>query len=375
MSFFRAFIIVFALQNSSATYAKTPITKQNVVSVKEGLSNYTSCKNSALEKARSAKTGKTKKALLGKYLYQCREEYPSFFMMSLCKSKALKNYSSSPTDFKLAMKDCRYEYSKLKYNPKSIIPVTWHKDKIYFAGVGLNSPLKISEKNEGLGLKKQFGNLNCENVINSKKQASLVEYILIGNNIKSWRPFAHSDAKKLITKFGFEKNETKVFSEALGEVIKESGSDSLLNYLPSASCHFDRNLKHSIDGIKIYYLLGKNKTEATPYFGIAFYKKRKKPLVKSLISKLRDQWPYSSFATKKENYTLISQYPVTEFDFQGDPKNLCKGSRSNTEVIIVGHYNKPKRADFIVVANIENLCNFGDKAASQFLKEFKDSKL
>ena len=64
----------------------------------------------------------------------------------------------------------------------------------------------------------------------------------------------------------------------------------------------------------------------------------------------------------------MSQYLVNYYDHQGDPKNLCKGSRSNSEIIILGHYKKAKRVDFIVVANIENLCNFGDKAASNFLK-------
>ena len=148
------------------------------MSVKEGLSNYTMCKNKALARSKKYKNTKKRKAALTTMLTECREEYPSYFMMSLCKSKALKT-TSSPTDFKLAMKDCRYEYAKLKYNPKSIIAATWHKEKIYFAGVALKLHSQNQQKRRYWS-EKSFGNFNCENVINSKKDPNYIEYILIG---------------------------------------------------------------------------------------------------------------------------------------------------------------------------------------------------
>ena len=79
-------------------------------------------------------------------------------------------------------------------------------------------------------------------------------------------------------------------------------------------------------------------------------------------------------SNKTANYTLISQYDVDDFDEEGDPKNLCLGPRANTELVLIGHYNSKKKADFVVVTNVSNLCSFGDKAAGRFLTESGVSK-
>ena len=144
---------MFAIFQQQIALSRNQIKKQDIVSIKEGLSNYTCVKTKPWRVLKNTKHKEKKRYFLA-CLIECREEYPSYFMMSLCKSKALKNYSNSPTDFKLAMKDCRSEYSKLKFSPKSTIPVTWHKDKIYFAGAGLNTTLKINKIMKVLVLKR-----------------------------------------------------------------------------------------------------------------------------------------------------------------------------------------------------------------------------
>ena len=114
-------------------------------------------------------------------LMQCREEFPSVHMINICKANALRDYKDNPTDFKLAMKECRTEYKKLKFDPKDLLPVTWHKDRIYFAGAGLNTPLKMRDKNNNIGMTENFGNFNCYNPINAQNNKNLIEYILVGN--------------------------------------------------------------------------------------------------------------------------------------------------------------------------------------------------
>ena len=146
-------------------------------------------------------------------LIQCREEFPSIHMINICKANAFKDYKNNPTDFKLAMKECRTEYSKLKFSTKNLLPVTWHKDKIYFAGAGLNTPLKIKTKSNNVGMTDKFGNFDCTNPVNAKKNNKLIEYILVGNTIDSWRPFAYSDQKKLRKKLKLSKKNPKVISE------------------------------------------------------------------------------------------------------------------------------------------------------------------
>ena len=140
----------------------------------------------------------------------------------------------------------------------------------------------------------------------AKTDKNFVEYILIGNDIQSWRPFAHSDRAKLLEKLGFQADTKEIVSDILGELLKEEKSKEVLNFLPSASCYFDRKLSHSIDGIKMYYLLNEKRSEATPYFGIAFYRKGKKPTRRSLLTQLRDKWPYSSSVTKNLNTPYLA---------------------------------------------------------------------
>ena len=213
----------------------------------------------------------------------------------------------------------------------------------------------------------KFGNFDCTNPVNAKKNNKLIEYILVGNTIDSWRPFTYSDQKKLRKKLKLSKKNPKVISDILGELIYNKKSKEITNFLPSSFCYFDRKLDYSIDAIKTYYLLNFENNTATPYFGIAFYKDKKKPYVKKLENLTKQKWPYNAIVTRNENYTLISQYEVTDYDIEGDPKNLCSGARANSEIVLIGHFGGTKRADFIVVANIDNLCSFGDQAAQRFL--------
>ena len=307
-------------------------------------------------------------------LMQCREEFPSIHMINICKANALRDYKDNPTDFKLAMKECRTEYKKLKFDPKDLLPVTWHKDRIYFAGAGLNTPLKMRDKNNNIGMTENFGNFNCYNPINAQNNKNLIEYILVGNDINSWRPFAHSDINRLVEKFSLSASKKRTYSDILGELNYKPKTKEILNYLPSSFCYFERKLDHSIDAIKTYYLLNLQDNTATPYFGIAFYKANKKPSVRKLLKLTKYKWPYNAQVTKTANYTLISQYDVDDFDEEGDPKNLCLGPRANTELVLIGHYNSKKKADFVVVTNVSNLCSFGDKAAGRFLTESGVSK-
>ncbi len=367
MSTLKNLNLLLMLLLGTSSFAKTKITKNAPASTTESLSEYKDCKTDALRKSRKYSNTKKRRDALGSMLVQCREEFPSIHMMNVCKANALRDYKNNATDFKLAMTECRTEYAKLKFHTKDLLPVTWHKDKIYFAGAGLNSPLKIRTKANNIGMTEKFGNFNCSNPVNAKTNKKLIEYILIGNTIDSWRPFAHSDRKILMKKLKLSKRNPKAISDILGELIYNKKSKQITNFLPSSFCYFDRKLAYSIDAIKTYYLLNFESNTATPYFGIAFYKDKKKPSVKKLEKLTKQRWPYNAVVTRKKNYTVISQYEIEDYDVEGDPKNLCSGARANSEIVLIGHFSSTKRADFIVVANIENLCSFGDNAAQRFL--------
>ena len=368
MSLLKVLAILLLLISGNQCLAKTTISKQKPVSTKKGLSDYKQCKTDAFAQSKKYKNNsKKRRTTLAKMLIQCREEFPSYHMINVCKAAALKNYRNSPTDFKLAMKECRSEYKKLKFSTKDLVPVTWHKDKIYFAGAGLNSVLKLRSQNDTIGMSEVFGNFNCKNTVGAKNNKNLIEYLLIGNSLDSWRPFAHSKQNKIIKNLSLSEKNPKVISDTLGELNYNSKSKEVSNFLPSSFCYFDRQLDYSVDAIKTYYLLNLDSNTATPYFGIAFYRDRKKPSVKKVLRILKKKWPFDITVARKENYTLISELPIDEFDNEGDPKNLCKGARPNSEIVMIGHLNKAKKADFVVVANVNNLCTFGDKAAERFL--------
>jgi hypothetical protein len=122
--------------------------------------------------------------------------------------------------------------------------------------------------------------------------------------------------------------------------------------------------------MKIYYLVDRVSTQVTPYFGAAFYRPDSRVPVKDLAERIRsllgDQ--YRSFHPKP-GVTLIAQVEPKTFDKEGDPKNVCHNDKESPYMAVVAERDKTGLASYALLANISNLCRYGDKISSRFLKK------
>ncbi|MCX6129156.1 MAG: hypothetical protein NTX25_08865, partial [Proteobacteria bacterium] len=142
-----------------------------------------------------------------------------------------------------------------------------------------------------------------------------------------------------------------------------------LNYFPLGFCSFSRKLGMIFEGIKIYYLVDRPFTQVTPYFGTAFYRADVQLPISNLAEEIRrtlgDQ--YHIYKTGSGAH-FISQFEPKEFDSEGDPKNLCQSNQTPPYVAIITERKGTGFAAYTLLANISNLCRYGDKIASRFLK-------
>ena len=71
----------------------------------------------------------------------------------------------------------------------------------------------------------------------------------------------------------------------------------------------------------------------------------------------------------KSGLKLISKSKVKRFDYEGDPRNLCQLPREHKILAAVSADESKKHAKYLVVANLDNLCKYGDRFASRLLKK------
>jgi hypothetical protein len=155
-----------------------------------------------------------------------------------------------------------------------------------------------------------------------------------------------------------------------GELHYDPASQTVLNYFPMSYCNFDRKLGTVYDGIKIYYLVDRTSTQITPYFGTAFYRDGTRIPAKDLAEQIRsilgDQ---HKVFTPKPGVNLISQAEPKIFDKEGDPRNVCQNDQTSPYIALVAEREKTGLAAYALLANISNLCRYGDKISSRFLKK------
>ena len=103
-----------------------------------------------------------------------------------------------------------------------------------------------------------------------------------------------------------------------------------------------------------------------PYFGIAFYRDDTKipqlQLVDEIIGALGKEYVSSP---SKSGLIFIGKSKVKRFDSEGDPRNLCKFPRKHRLIVPQLGLEESQDAAYTLLANVANLCKFGDRMASR----------
>jgi hypothetical protein len=342
--------------------------------------DYQECLSSVIKKYRSPSDAK-KNIKLQTGLAACRDRYPAVSIMIDCKKEMAAAYRDDHDSLKAALQECKTEYLKYTFNPKNPVPFILRGEQVFFAGAGMNRshPVRAEEDdnpNNGLFMSDNFGNFSCDTLFKTMFREQQPEYLLFGNDPFVYTPLRHARREEFLKSMGLAaalnkpKSLLVSFHKDFGEVHYEPKADEMLNYFPLGFCSFDRKLGAVYEGIKIYYLTDRSSTQVTPYFGTAFYRNESQLIASNLAEQIRVALgnQYRIFKTKP-GVSLISQIEPKLFDKEGDPKNICQSDQSSPYMAMVVEREKTGLAAYSLLANVSNLCRYGDKISSRFLKK------
>ncbi|WP_324964723.1 hypothetical protein [Oligoflexus sp.] len=342
--------------------------------------DYQECVTSVIRKYQSPGNVKKNKKLQNG-LAACKDRYPAVSIMIDCKKEMAAAYRDDHEALKAALIECKNEYSKYTFNPKNPVPFVLRGDQLFFAGAGMNRshPIRAQEDedpNAGLFMGDNFGNFSCTTLYKTMFREQQPEYLLFGNDPFVYTPLRHAKREEFLKAVGLaaalNKPKTMLLSmhRDFGELHYEPSTQETINYFPMGFCNFDRKLGPVFEGMKIYYLVDRVSTQVTPYFGTAFYRDDSRIAAKDLIEQIRAQLgdQYRTFTTRP-GVTLISQVEPKIFDKEGDPRNVCQNDQISPYMAVVTEREQTGMAAYTLLANISNLCRYGDKISSRFLKK------
>lgn len=364
---FPKFVVVFFLflgicfANNSLS--KSKISAGSRRSIKEGNRNYKKCRVSAVRKL---KKGLVPPEEFKAIIRDCQERYPASSLYINCKKKTVLEFKGQVQKIKTKLARCRKLLSAVLFNSQKPLPLAIIDKKQYFAGIGFNHPISLKDLN--------MPNFDCSKLRTIFDDLNSAEYILFGNepfvftNFNKWKPQRFRKKFKLprdIKKDGYY---IKGLGKFFGKLKEKTGN----LYFPSGRCVFKGALGRFFTGLSVYYLLDETKKQLIPYFSAAFYKPgltlRRKRMAKKIMNVLKKGGAGSYKVTKKgKGSTFIAREPLQIFDEEGDPRNVCAKPRSHDMIVALkGRKDNSTFLDFLIVANIRNLCEFGDSRSSSF---------
>lgn len=314
----------------------------------------------------AVKAGKLKLEELPTEFGRCRDRFPAAGLFNDCKRNLLKGAKSSEIDPEDVAR-CKDLLTAASFDPLRAAPIFVGSGQVVFAGVGLNRPVVPAAMS--------VPNYNCsqlQSVLSNIPKNG--QHLLFGNHPKMF--LSGKDQPRFLTKLNalsskMSKDNRYLDVIGFGRLYGDPKNSQAVVYFPAGSCEFDSNPGGLFAGLNLFYLADEKNQLATPYFGIAYYRPDQKKvntpeLVDQVIQKLgADYKPYS-----KDAHTIfIAATPFKEVDKERDPRNICELPRPHQLVAVI-HTVKgsPNVPEYLLLANIRNLCEYGDRRAANLLR-------
>jgi hypothetical protein len=380
IKFMKSLVTAFALSWGTQQVAmaeKQQLKVQLPQKASQEREDYQECLAAVIKKYKSAKTPKLEKkqkvALAG-----CRDRYPAASILIECKRQMTQGYKDQPDLLRSGLKECSNEYKKYSYDAKSAVPISIKDSRAYFAGVGMNeiTVMKESEEDEipsAQYMGENFGNFSCGPLYATMFEDGQPEYTLFGNDPFIYNPLRNVSKEAFFKALNYPagaKKPASFISKEFGEITFDPKNGGHLNYLPSSYCFFNRKIGAVYEALKVYYLLDRDSKSVIPYFGVGFYKDKTLIPSKQLAEEIREKMGADYKMTElKPGVFIVAIHDKFEVDSEGDPKNLCQKDFLSPYVAIVVTREASNLASYSLFANTGNLCRFGDRVASRFLKK------
>ncbi len=335
--------------------------------------SYHKCRKDVLLKLGKGKK-KNKKNLkrAKKSIQNCRAMFPESAALTLCRKRAFKDFKDRANYIPTALKECRHEYKKMRFSPQAYQPIRRYRGYIIFAGANLADTRYFSKKqilsSSNYSLNTSYFDCNKLKLVLTKKEKP--EYLLFGNRLSHYIPLSNIPFPKLRQHLEpkLTKNTEDITHKTLGLLHFNKKDNNIISYLPSTPCSFQPDAQSPFEAVKLYYIPDVVKKTATPYFAIAFYKENSKIPLSQLTEEVsRELGDSFQVIRGKGDMTFIAEKPIQYFDHEGDPKDLCKFPREHSLVAAIA--SKQEYARYLLLSNIRNQCNMGDRLASRFLRK------
>lgn len=360
-----ALMAVFGLALTLAatpSYAKkSALTPAKVRQAKKERKSYENCRKDALGEL---KKGALSKAQFEATLSTCKENFPGASLYVACKKSAVRTAKSKAISEEDAANQCKRYLTATTFDPKEDQPNFVESGQLFFAGIGLNR----SQPTTSLAPP----NFDCDRVKTAVADPNKAQYLLFGNHPRAFAGLSEVKGKALLELLKIKKPRKEgVDVSGFGRVFGDPKTNAGVAYFPAAPCDFEAESGDIYSGLSAYYLLDQASSSVTPYFGIAYYKDEQTAvttpkLVQALIRALGSNY---KAITKNRQVTFIAEASVAETDDEQDPKNLCRQPRPHRFIgVVQGQKNAPGRPEYVIVANVKNLCDFGDRMGKRVVE-------
>ena len=313
------------------------------------------------------KDGKLSPKRLKRRLVGCKEKFPGASLYISCKKKALKTFKGKKGKLKEKIMECKQLLLATSFESEKPIPFIFHQSQYFFAGIGFNKPLSLRELD--------LPNFDCSKVKPAVKKPETAEFFLFGNHPQVFKAFNRWNPRKISNKMGLPRTipPDGFYVKKLGKIFGDIRNKTATIYFPSASCVFSGQLGPNYTGLSVYYLIDSARQLLLPYFSIAFYHPNFSGLGKAQMGEeVQKMFAESGEKDHKQSsisdqIDVIASAKIEDFDDEGDPRNLCAPPRGHRFIsVIKGRENEKDKLEYVIMANIKNLCSFGDRVTRTY---------
>lgn len=340
---------------------KSKLSPAKILQYKKTTSSFESCRKLAVTQLKQGAISQSKFEIA---LRQCKENFPGADLYVNCKKSAIKAAKSKNIAPDKAVLQCRRYMVAASFDAENPMPIFVEGGKVFFAGVGLNhQSTPVTAVNPP--------NFDCDRLKSLAKNPDQAQYLLFGNHPNKFAGLSSLQGPDLAKKLGIKKpSKEGNLVAGLGKVIGNPKDKNAVVFFPSASCDFDSELGDLYSGVSTYYLIDSQGSTITPYFGIAYFKQGQKATTteKSIQAMIRALGGTFKTFEKGDNVTFVAADNVSETDDEQDPKNLCDQPRVHRFVgVVQARKDDPTAPEYILIANIKNLCDFGDRLSKRLV--------
>jgi hypothetical protein len=319
---------------------------------------YEDCRKLALKEFKQKKLSS---AEAKQRLNQCNQRFPAANAINRCNEDAIRQNKGNATAMRAAVQKCKEFAKVVDFDARRGLPFALHRDEVWFAGSVLDDRTWTIDRLE-------LPQFNCQAVKNAMAKPDTAQFILTGNQLKAFKGYATNGealtSKVLRTKPKKDRVTGNNYwpIKDMGRIYQKDKKSRALLYFATAACTYTGELGERITSLEIHMLLDFKRKVATPVYALAFFSNKFNENSSTALSQLSHIIAATNRSfMEKRGLSILAQGKFYS-DLEGDPQDLCLGDRSNQWMAIAKHA-KPapdQPLSYIVVANVKNLCNYGD---------------